>query len=68
MNFEKREDGYPVMAAKGALDKGWQELTWCVKVGRIRPSCKGRSVILKKLFTKNTKVRGISPMTQPVMD
>ena len=22
-----REDGYPVMAAKGALDKGWQELT-----------------------------------------
>ena len=25
-----REDGYPVMEAKGALDQGWQELTWCL--------------------------------------
>ena len=52
LSSDRREDGYPVMSAKGALDKGWQELTWCLKVGRIRPSCKDRSFIMKKPFTK----------------
>ena len=58
---DTREDGYPVMAAKGALDKGWQGAHMVFEGKKNTVLVPRTAAFIKKLFTKIPKFVAYRP-------